>query len=136
MKSSIKYCISIVLLLTCCFCSDEHEQEDDFGSLMKGFELYSWFDDTNWNYVITSGTNSVKTYEIIVNSEIVYAGEQQLKDALASFVKGEKLFWIGEDWLDSCWDTDKGNLCLPPSVIVDEIQQHCNSLGLNLSISN
>lgn len=133
MKSKSIFYIILTINFVFGSCSKEY---DDTESFMKGYEIYSWEENSSWNYVITAGTNSVKTYESIVNSVVVYNGEEEFKTALNNFPKGEEFFWIGENWLESCWSEYYGNLSLPPNEIILEIKTYCKLNEINLSIAN
>jgi hypothetical protein len=135
--------LGLFIILTAC--SKDETQEPghriDINSLafeyaMKGWELYSWLNGDDWNYSILIGTNRLKSYEEVVNNEIVVTGKDLLKLVLDRFPAGETITWIGRGWLERCWDDDYKNLSLPPQEIIDEITQHCIEHSLILIVTD
>lgn len=112
-------------------------------SSMKGWELYSWPEDVEgckkWNYALLPGTNRLKSYsEVTSDTVLKVIGEQQLKLLLNKFPTNEQILWVGEKWLSNVWgqsDLNYGNLKLPSSTVVNEIEQHCIQTRLQLSIA-
>jgi hypothetical protein len=107
-----------------------------FKNSLKGWELYSWPNGTDWTYSLLGGTNRLKSYEEVRANEIIVCGIDSLKMLLARLPENEQLFWIGEGWLESCWDSDYGNLSLPDRQTVREIQKYCGQIHLVLHISD
>jgi len=126
----------LVIIVLIAFISCTEEKDDGIESSMKGYEIYSWKENTMWHYVITYGTNAIKSYGEIINSENIFIGEEELKEALSYYSKGEQFSWKGELWLARCWIGDYGNLSLPPDEIIQRIKDFCLSEGFDLTISN
>jgi len=103
---------------------------------MKGWELYSWSNGSEWHYSILAGTNRMKTCDEVMTSEITATGTDSLKTALAEFPAGEYITWAGTGWLEDCWDYGLRNLSLPSQGIVDEIKQYCAEHGLTLNVAD
>ncbi len=103
---------------------------------MKGWELYSWSNGSEWYYSILVGTNRMKTCDEVMTSEITATGIDSLKTVLAKFPDGEYITWSGTGWLEDCWDYGWGNLSLPAQGIVDEIKQYCAEHGLTLNVAD
>lgn len=102
---------------------------------MKGWELYSWSDGSEWYYSILVGTNRLKSCEEVITSEAIVAGTDSLKTALDKFPDGEFITWLGPGCLDASSDDNFGDLSLPPEETVNEIKQYCveNDLTLNVA---
>lgn len=141
---AISFILSSFSLITC---SEEKNNElksaniidldtISFSHSMKGWELYSWPNGNDWNYSILVGTNRLKSYEEVTRNKIVVTGKDSLKLLLDKFPENENIFWIGENWLDRCWDGNYGNLSLPGSAIINEIEEYCNQKKLVLTISD
>jgi hypothetical protein len=102
----------------------------------SGWELYSWNLEDQWKYSILIGTNRLKTYEEVITSDILATGEEKLKEILKLFPKGENITWIGQGWLERCWQSGYKNLELPPEIILEDIKQYCNEMKLILYVTD
>jgi hypothetical protein len=112
----------------------------------KGYELYSWpvQDGQQWQYVLVTGTNRLKSHEEIVPAEnatvesgwvrISAAGTEELKSLLSQLPPGESVTWIGGDWLEQVGSL-RGNIRLPDPDVLDEIEHHCRQAGVTLSVA-
>ncbi|MFN2242169.1 MAG: hypothetical protein ACK2U2_07775 [Anaerolineae bacterium] len=112
----------------------------------KGYELYSWpiQDGQQWQYVLITGTNRLKTYEEIVPAEnltsesgwvrISATGTEELESLLGQLPPGESVTWIGGDWLEQTGSL-RGTIRLPDQDVIDEIERHCRQLGVELSVA-
>lgn len=103
---------------------------------LSGWELYSWEIEDHWKYSILIGTNRLKTYEEVTNSKILVTGEEKLKEILGLLPEGEYIAWIGQGWLERCWQSDYKNLELPPEIILEDIKQYCNEMKLILYVTD
>ncbi len=125
-------------------CSDENSKDSEtikfdtlsFSHSMKGWELYSWPDENDWNYSLLIGTNRLKTYYEVTSNKIVVFGGDSLKMLLNKLPKNEEIIWIGEGWLIRNWGSNYKDLSLPESKIINEIKDYCNQKELGLNISN
>ena len=112
-------------------------------SSMKGWELYSWPENVDgcrkWHYALLPGTNRLKSYSEVTSDTVLnVTGEQQLKLLLSKFPSNEHIQWVGQKWLSIVWgqsNINYGNLKLPASAVMDEINRHCVQTGLQLSVS-
>jgi hypothetical protein len=137
----ISMILSVVSLSDCSGSKDQYTNSFDFDTLnmshsMKGWELYSEPSGGDWTYYILQGTNRLKTYEEVVTNVISVTGTDSLKLLLDKFPSGEELFWFGEIWLERTWGSHHGNLCLPDSEVISEMQDYCLLKGLLLNICN
>jgi len=103
---------------------------------MKGWELYSWPNGNDWNYSILVGTNRTKSYNEVTTNKIIVFGIDSLKMLLDKFPENEYIFWIGKEWLKSCWGSNYGNLSLPDNKIINEIKEYCTGKKLVLGVSD
>lgn len=113
---------------------------------MKGYELYSWYDeeDDSWHYTLITGTNRLKTIEEITAREnkvtssgwvkITVTGTEGLKALLERLPPGTELTWRGEDWLESEGQATV-NVMLPDSNVLEVIQNHCRQLEIRLYLN-
>jgi hypothetical protein len=111
---------------------------DELPHSMKGYELYSWEDNSQWHYTIITGTNRVKTIEEITSEEdfiseigwvnIHVTGVDAVRDVLSRLPKGESVFWCDE--LHIGVTTGPINLRLPPKQAVDAISAYAEQCGL------
>ena len=102
----------------------------------SGWELYSWKIEDQWRYSILIGTNRLKTYEEVTTSKIVVTGEEELKEILRIFPEGENITWVGQGWLERCWQSNYKNLELPPEIIIEDIRRYCNGMKLILYVTD
>jgi hypothetical protein len=142
--------ISSILFISVCIavasCSIDSEDSDgsvnllafdtiNFEPSMKGWELYSWPDRENYSHSLMVGTNRLKTYNEVISNRYVVYGTDSLKMLLERLPEEESVFWVGRDWLESCWGSQpKGDLRVPVKWIVDEIEGFCIKHELELSV--
>jgi hypothetical protein len=112
----------------------------------KGYELYSWpaGDGKEWQYVLITGTNRLKTYEEIVSAEnavseigwvrVSATATEGLKGLLSQLPDGESVTWIGEEWMEQM-GVPGGNIQLPDNEVIDEIERYCRQEGVELSVA-
>jgi hypothetical protein len=110
----------------------------------KGYELYSWQESEQWHFTLLTGTNRLKTYEEIVSVENVVSesesvrltvqGLESLEATLGRLPEGETVTWISAEWLERVGAT-QGNIQLPDPTLVQEIERHCQRLGIRLQIA-
>jgi len=113
---------------------------------MKGYELYSWYDEEgdSWHYTLITGTNRLKTFEEVTADEdqatqggwvkITVTGTEGLKALLDRLPPGTELTWRGEDWLESEGQAT-ANVMLPDSNVLKAIQNHCRQLEIKLHLN-
>lgn len=138
----------LVVILSFCFlllfrCSKDNSEiistrntTNNIEHSETGWELYSWKIEDHWKYSILIGTNRLKTYEEVTTNKIVVTGEEKLKEILKQFPEGEYITWIGQGWLERCWQSDYKNLELAPAIIIEEISQYCNEMKLILYVTD
>ncbi|MCX6223548.1 MAG: hypothetical protein NTV01_02130 [Bacteroidia bacterium] len=107
-----------------------------FHNSMKGWELYSWSNGNDWNYSVLVGTNRLKSYEEVTRNKIIVCGIDSLKMLLNKFPINEAISWIGEEWLESCWQENYGELSLPDENTLSEIRDYCILKKLILTVIN
>jgi hypothetical protein len=109
---------------------------------LKGYELYSWSEDSQWHFTLITGTNRLKTIEEIVSegapiSENVWVrihvvGVDAIKDVLSRLPEGEAVFWCDELHVGQSMETD---LELPSEQIADSIEEYAEQCGLDFEIT-
>ncbi len=116
---------------------------DQLPDSMKGYELYSWFEDSQWYFTLITGTNRNKTSEEIRTSEdfvsetgwvkIRMSGVDALEAALRKLPKGEDVVWLA---MPPPEPTSAGGfgITLPPSPVTNSIKAYASSLGLNFTV--
>jgi hypothetical protein len=118
----------------------EQFRELDFDTIsfdhsMKGWELYSWPNGSDWDYSLMVGTNTLKNYEIVINNPYTVTGLDQLKTMLSKMPADEEIAWMSENWLNNIWTTPCQDLMLPPTEIVTELDDFCVEHQLSLTIA-
>lgn len=110
---------------------------------MKGYELYSWEDNSVWNYTLITGTNRTKTFEEISSNENIVEGgwvkistndNDKLKQLIEKLPEDELVFWMGNDWIQLAWGNNYGNVELPSENTQNELLIFCNTNNVRLSI--
>jgi hypothetical protein len=113
---------------------------------MKGYELYSWFDDggNTWRFTLITGTNRLKTVEEIIAEEnqvtqservkVTVGGTEALKSLLKRLPPGTELFWLDDERLESAHELT-ANIMLPEASVVETIENHCRQLEIQLHTS-
>jgi hypothetical protein len=104
----------------------------------KGYELYSWEEDSQWHFTLITGTNRTKTMEEITSQEdfisetgwvrIQVVGLEAIKDVLSRLPQGESVFWCDELHIGETTETD---LQLPPEKITEAIKEYAKYCGLD-----
>lgn len=100
---------------------------------MKGYELYSWQADGEWNFTLISGTNRLKTAEDIYSAEnvisedgwvkITVRGVDALKAMLSQLPWKASVFWMNGGIPD---------LSFPDTETVNEIKTYCEERELSV----
>jgi len=115
-----------------------------FPHSMKGYELYSWLEDSQWHFTLITGTNRNKTLEE-VTSQGDYISESgwvkahvvsvdAIKDVLSRLPQSESIFWCDGMRLVRTTETNI-NIQLPPEQITDTLKEHAKRCSLNLTIT-
>ena len=110
---------------------------------MKGYELYSWLEDSEWHFTLITGTNRNKTLEEIISNEDVISeagwvqihvvGVDAIKAALSKLPQGEEILWLARPRAEQTPPVNI-NFMLPPEPTIDNIKEHAGQCGLNLRI--
>ena len=161
MKYSLSYCFVLFsLLLFAASCKDTKNMDDmqqptgctstanpdtlTFPSpQLKGWEIYSWPGCQDWNFSLLYGTNALKNYDEVTGSQpsshfvIRVWGKAKLKTILSRMPAGESVSLIGENWLSRTWSAGSfKDLHLPPTTIINELQQTAAQANLNFQVAN
>jgi hypothetical protein len=109
---------------------------------MKGYEIYSWLEDSQWHFTLITGTDRSKTLDEIVSKEdfisetgwvkIQVVGADAIKDVLSRLPEGESGFWCDELHIGQSTKTD---LELPPEEIADAIREYAKQCGLDFVVT-
>lgn len=94
-----------------------------FAESMKGYELYSWQDGSQWRFSILIGTNREKTLDEIRSADIVLSGIDELTSTLEKIPAGQSITWSSRE-----------TLSFPPDDILSQVKQVCKDKGLILNI--
>ena len=91
---------------------------------MKGYELYSWQEGSQWKFSLLIGTNREKTLDEITSTATVLDGVDALQPALEVVSPGQTITWSAEE-----------PLSVPPEDILNQVEQICKEQGLILNIA-
>ena len=110
---------------------------------MKGWEIYSWPGCQDWNYSLLYGTNAVKNYDEVTGRQpsdrlvIKVWGKNKLKTILSRMPAGHTVSLVGENWLSNAWGQGAfKDLQLPPTSVINELQQTATQTGLTFQVLN
>lgn len=117
------FAISLELLLSACG-SSVPQTTTSFAESMKGYELYSWHDGSQWNFSVVVGTNREKTLTEIQSTDVALLGIDELKSTLEKISEGQYVTW-----------SSKETLSFPPDDIIKQVEQICKDKGLILNIA-
>jgi hypothetical protein len=110
---------------------------------MKGYELYSWQEGSQWHFTLITGTNRNKTLEEIISSEdfvseagwvhIHVVGIDAIKAVLGKLPQDESIFWLAG--MRSEQTPQAGvKIILPAEAVINTIKEHAMSCGLDLMV--
>ncbi len=116
---------------------------DRFPNSMKGYELYSWLEDSQWHFTLITGTNRIKTLEEIISTvsivthdgwvQIHVVGVEAIKDVLSKVPQFEEIIWFSE--LPSGQTPQNDILIsLPELAILEILIEHSDHSGVDLLI--
>jgi hypothetical protein len=108
----------------------------------KGYELYSWEEDSQWHFTLITGTNRTKTMEEITSDEdfisetgwvkIHVVGADTIEDVLSRLPEGESVCWCDELHVEQ---TDEMDLQLAREQITDAIEEYARQCGLDFAVT-
>lgn len=116
---------------------------DQLPHSVKGYELYSWSEDSQWYFTLITGTNRNKTVEEIRTSDdfisetgwvkIRMSGTDALETALSKLPEGEDIVWLAKLPPEP---TPAGNAdsTLPSRPVINRIKEYASSLDLNFIV--
>jgi hypothetical protein len=109
---------------------------------MKGYELYSWLEDSQWHFTLITGTNRTKTLEEIISEEdfisetgwvnVHVVGVEAIKVALSKLPQDEFVMWLAGVWEESEHTDIK--MQLPPTQTTNDIKEYAEQCGLDFHI--
>jgi hypothetical protein len=110
---------------------------------LKGYELYSWQVGREWYFTLISGTNRIKTVQEIASGEntigedwvkVTVQGVHDIQVTLERLPSDAHVVWLGPQALKRR-GSRPGVLALPPRRDVEDVQAHCQELGVRLEVS-
>jgi hypothetical protein len=118
------------------------EWGEELPASLKGYELYSWFDENGWRFTLISGTNRSKTVDEILSEEsfvtpegwvkITVSGVQALLTVLDNLPGAQEIFWLDGARIEGAGGDTPFNF--PQEDIILQVQQHSNQSGLKLLV--
>ena len=110
---------------------------------MKGYELYSWSEDSQWHFTLITGTNRNKTLEEIISRvtiisedgwvQIHVVGVDKIKTVLSRLPQNEEIFWLARLRSEQTPQANV-NITLPSGPTIDTIKEHAARCGLNFLV--
>ena len=105
-----------------------------FKHSINGWELYSWPSGNDFNYSLLEGTGSIRSLSEVTSNYYIVHSKDTLTLLLNRLPKKEVIRWYGQTWLSNNWGTEYGNLMLPPTSVIQEIQAYCEGKELSLTV--
>jgi hypothetical protein len=96
-----------------------------FAKSMKGYELYSWQEGSQWKFSVLMGTNREKTLDEIKSADAVLKDMDALTSTLEKIPAGQYITWSSRE-----------TLSFPPDEIRSQVEQICKDRGLILNIAS
>jgi hypothetical protein len=109
----------------------------------KGYELYSWLENSQWHFTLITGTNRNKSLEEIISDvnivsedgwvQIQMVGAEAIESVLSRLPQNEYVFWLAGMREEQ---TPQGsiNITLPPRPAIDTIKEHAVQSGLAFQV--
>jgi hypothetical protein len=115
---------------------------DKLPNSTKGYELYSWQEDSQWHFTLITGTDRNKTLEeITANDDFIseagwvrvqVAGVEAIETVLSKLPQNEEVFWLA-GMRDQTEQTNI-NMQLPPADIINAIKEYAGQCGLDFQV--
>ncbi len=109
---------------------------------MKGYELYSWSEDSQWHFTLITGTNRNKTLDETVSEDdfisqagwvrIHVVGIDDIKAVFSKIPQNEHVLWLASMREQTAQATV--NITLPPGPTVDTIREYARGCGLDFAV--
>jgi len=109
----------------------------------KGYELYSWSEDSQWHFTLITGTNRNKTVEEICSGGNIVSetgwvrvhatGVNAIVDVLNKLPRGEEIVWLDSPRSEQSPPGDI-EFMFPPEQVIDSVMGYAEDSGLNLQV--
>jgi hypothetical protein len=120
---SLLLVVPLGLLLTSCSTASPSDATP-LAESMKGYELYSWQEDNQWQFSLLIGTNREKTLDEIKSNAATLPNVEVLISTLEKIPSGQYVTWSSRE-----------TLAFPTDDIVEQVEQVCKDQGLILNIA-
>jgi hypothetical protein len=110
---------------------------------MKGYELFSWKQNNQWHFTLTTGTNRYKTIEEIASTTNIITqdgwvhlhvvGVEEINNILSRLPRSEDILWLSKLHIEQT-ERQKFTITLPEETIIDMVKLHSERCGLTLKI--
>jgi hypothetical protein len=143
MKPITLIIVSIVLVLGVLVSSVGATSIEKLPRSFKGYELYSWSEDSQWHFTLITGTNRNKTVDEICSGEDVISengwvrvqviGVDATIAVLSKLPQGEEIVWLDSPRSEQIPPGDI-EFMFPPEQIIDSVKEQAEEAGLNLVV--
>jgi hypothetical protein len=124
MKMIVSFLALISLGCSLSSCATTTQPEvTQLSEAMKGYELYSWQEDSHWVFSLLIGTNREKSLDEIRSPTTTLTDVNALLAMLEKVPSGHYVTW-----------SSKKTVSFPPDTIVKQIEKTCKDIGLILYI--
>ena len=116
---------------------------DQLPHSMKGYEMYSWLEDSQWHFTLITGTNRSKTLGEIISDantvsadgwvQIQVAGIDAIKAVLTRLPQDEFVMWLAGLREESASQSNI-KITLPAGEIIDTIREYAGERGLDFTV--
>lgn len=111
---------------------------------MKGYELYSWSEDGQWDFTLITGTNRNKTLEEIISGndyiseagwvKVHVSGINAIEAVLSKLPRNESVIWLAR--MRDQTDPTAIKIMLPPDQIFDAIKEYAGQYYLDFQVQS
>jgi hypothetical protein len=110
---------------------------------MKGYELYSWQEESQWHFTLITGTDRNKTLEEIISDtnpskddwvNIHVTGVEAIKAVLKRIPADEWVLWQAQGFVIPPEEA-KVKLALPPEDTINEIKDYAKQFGYTFNVA-
>jgi hypothetical protein len=112
---------------------------------MKGYELYSWSEDSKWHFTLITGTNRNKRLDELVSNEdyiseagwvhIQVEGVEAIEAVLSKLPPNEEILWLSGLRSEQI-PQDGKNITLPSASTIEVIKDHARRCGLSFLVQS
>lgn len=125
--------IATVVMLTL-IASTSHGQNSP--APMKGYQLFTWKQNGQWHYSLSTGMNRERTYDEITAKATVVVGSSEFESRLKRLAKGTEVFWYSDapPGINRPASGPLISFKQPSRKRIERLRSLCDKLGIKLTL--